>query len=821
MGNSLSQTKEAGNWPFQERQLLTGLTTEQQFWEDLNLPSLEDFAPFVDQLNIYATDPMQIVRDFSPVLWNRDSRRPEWNKQGLKRLGLVVLTGTVIVGIAAACDWLDKNDDGGGATPTGGDKDNCSWLAAATLGAVNQLNEAPSYIGVDSASLANLSQLQADVQCFVPDAQVQGVFSSGENSLISIVAPNEGASNLRAVWGIVTAGEVLDDGQHEGKLVQLINASYLDSLSISRDDNGQLQASLDSAAVAEDNKVADGDIPSAKLLVQEDGNGSITGYSLLVGDQNFILTSEELGDLAGGGFLLGSFNEFISKEAAYRTALNHPGVSPDLTVAVGVSGDVNIGEIKSQLEASQPLLEAIKGQGFVAVQAGNLLNEKRDGVCVIGVTEKIGDPSSPLVEYVLVQGDGSLSEVPPGQAPGVVYENGIYFVQYGEKPEGGVLTAVQKEIVAMPDVFPGLECAGIIVSNPDLIPAELKQLGFDFIPGTKFFAIINPGDGKILTLVPSIYKTGDVVNVSVVGDGQLKLSVGTNGEQITYDLQVRSDQLVTPLPADFLALFEGTEFSIDGNSLVYTSTGGEKIQAPGEFTADRFKATLHSGRVIEIPQENLGTMFQVDSEHDLIKIFDENGVISAEYDYYQNEWIDIQNLANNLLCQSPDCFNEGVRGFPNGTVLVDFKSTGIFRTVDAIDNQTNNVMGEFLVVQFVTQDEVGKTITGWMLLQAEDFSNPSVCFYCGGAMMQNVPLDQIVDKTKLYSIDQWGDWMPVGSNWAYGFSKTWSNTPNVTLSRTQLVSSDNTGKVQQFLNYHGVDSSDDVILVCNSRSDRK
>jgi len=101
-----------------------------------------------------------------------------------------------------------------------------------------------------------------------------------------------------------------------------------------------------------------------------------------------------------------------------------------------------------------------------------------------------------------------------------------------------------------------------------------------------------------------------------------------------------------------------------------------------------FHLDLGAGRVIEIPSEQMSSRIKID-QYGLLQVFDEQNIIAAEYDPDQKNWVDINNLAEGIPCPSK-CIYDQYRGTPN-SAWVNMASTEIFRSVDAIDNQTGEM----------------------------------------------------------------------------------------------------------------------------------
>ena len=272
------------------------------------------------------------------------------------------------------------------------------------------------------------------------------------------------------------------------------------------------------------------------------------------------------------------------------------------------------------------------------------------------------------------------------------------------------------------------------------------------------------------------------------------------------------------LPPEFLAQFDGTEFAAAGGGLTYTPAGGEAISVPGEFNAAGFTATLDSGRGIDIPQEQLTAMFKVDANYDLLKVYDENGVISAEYDYGQNMWIDIQKLATSIDCPSVvGCFYYA-RNTPADTTAIESASTGIIRTVDLKDKIGNSI-GNLLVIQMVSRASDDRPIVFEVAIQGELASNPGVNILPG--VYQSI-LHEPSDLTngRLLSIDEWNSIMERNSKWEIGSSNNGDPFYTV-LKNTYLDLPENEALVASFIANKGRVNFDSFNLILNIRFHHK
>jgi hypothetical protein len=229
-----------------------------------------------------------------------------------------------------------------------------------------------------------------------------------------------------------------------------------------------------------------------------------------------------------------------------------------------------------------------------------------------------------------------------------------------------------------------------------------------------------------------------------------------------------------PKPSGSENLPQGVNVVYDNESGIWGISMGNEVKAiPGAF----FNSTgLHmtiDGKTVDISASELQKRTAYDQKLNLFSVYDDQGIISAEYDpgvgqpntpdYIPGQgWVDMQDLANKACSKTAYCFIENPRGLPSGTVSVEFASTGIFRKTDAIDTQTNESVGKLLLLQFVTQNTAGKPTFGWMEVQTSDSQGGYINSFGGIIQMNN-------DKT-LWSIEQWQQsLMPKGSLWTEGF----------------------------------------------------
>ena len=260
-------------------------------------------------------------------------------------------------------------------------------------------------------------------------------------------------------------------------------------------------------------------------------------------------------------------------------------------------------------------------------------------------------------------------------------------------------------------------------------------------------------------------------------------------------------------------------------------TGNEITPVPNTvFDSIGLHMTLDSGRTVDISVSELQKRIAYNQEFDLLKIYDDQGIISAEYDpgvgqpdspdYIPGQgWVDIQKLAQDLVCkEGPTCFTDA-RGTPiPGGIFVELSSTGIFRYVDALDQGTGEVIGNFLLVQVVTREKETVPATVWVLVQAESSSEPGVnAFFVGVRTIRYRLEGELTDQSEylmLYPVQKWREWMPKGSTWSLEFSKSGYLYPFLTfIGRSQIMADKNKTQAIGFLTGSGISSGGDFILV--------
>ena len=232
-----------------------------------------------------------------------------------------------------------------------------------------------------------------------------------------------------------------------------------------------------------------------------------------------------------------------------------------------------------------------------------------------------------------------------------------------------------------------------------------------------------------------------------------------------------------------------------------------------------------SSRVIDIETADVAKEIVFDSEYSLYKIYDAKGNITVEYDPGQGRegdtdyvpatgWVDVQSGLSMVTCTNGCLYNNESRGFSN-SVYFKFESTGIYRYKDVFDN-TNNIIGNVLVLEVVSKDIGNKPTTAWLLVQAEKTSGPGINKFRGIA--QGILFDKGMglngDGGKTFPIPQWLSWMPKDSVWIYSFSRGGRSYKDFLINGDQITY---TNDASAFINSGGVNTQD-VILVVNGQT---
>jgi len=263
----------------------------------------------------------------------------------------------------------------------------------------------------------------------------------------------------------------------------------------------------------------------------------------------------------------------------------------------------------------------------------------------------------------------------------------------------------------------------------------------------------------------NVINADNPLRIMISADNSAKFAFTNN--QLTMTTLSASGQIIEEQKVSFLPPLP--------SELQAWSEAHPDFQWQGVVDNSGFHVDLGAGRLINVPLEQMSDRVKID-QYGLLQVFDEQNIITAEYDPDQKSWVDIQQLAQNLHCQEgATCFNDARNTPIPGGIDVELSSTGIFKTTDALDKDTGEKIGNFLLVQMVTKNEEKAPLTVWVLVQAESSSDPGVNAYKIGVGTIRYRAEGRYPTGKdlvVYPIQEWRQWVPKGSTWTLEFSKS-------------------------------------------------
>ena len=236
-----------------------------------------------------------------------------------------------------------------------------------------------------------------------------------------------------------------------------------------------------------------------------------------------------------------------------------------------------------------------------------------------------------------------------------------------------------------------------------------------------------------------------------------------------------------------------------------------------------------SQRVIDVAEASAEQQIVFDEEMSLYKIYDAEGNISAEYDPGQGVegdldyvpatgWVDIQKLAEDLLCKEGNgetCMTNFDSKHVENSVLIEMSSSNVYRYVDVKDSSSGEILGKDLLLQMISRDINSNSIYLWILIQSVPTSTPGInnissmaSFFMDANKIYGMPY-----KGMTFPIEQYTEWVKKGSIWSLSFSKEgrsykdWSHEDKPKTYDAEII---------KFINSGGVNISlRDIILVYN------
>lgn len=278
-------------------------------WQE-RMPSAADFKA----MGQYFTDPKGFRKDFDPF---RKDSQGNWDPKPLLRIGAVLGIGLFVL---AGCNLLQqqgKSPDNNQFTPTPGD---CPWLTGAVVGLSNELSSQPMI--VDQQTLNNPDVLQADIRTCIDQGTFQRISQDNDLAVIGMAAPGneEGQIIIQPIWAVVNKSAT------EGTAPLRLFSADRSKTTISQN-GAEVVMQLHPVSIQDGKIVSNESLDQATLADIGDGN-----YRLDHNGRSLNLTADELGQMIGGGFLIGAMEEFKSVIAAdqleFSQATRFNGVSP-------------------------------------------------------------------------------------------------------------------------------------------------------------------------------------------------------------------------------------------------------------------------------------------------------------------------------------------------------------------------------------------------------------------------------------------------------------------------------------------------------------
>src|SRR3989338_4954408 len=497
-----------------------------------------------------------------------------------KALGRDLALLTIMTAGALATVFCSRQSSGGGQvpvpTPDSGNNNNsdCGAIITAMNGLATQIGaESFSVIGVDVTHIDSVEEITPDIRqsCFIPGAANIEIAAQLDNfTIVSFIAPDgDQDGGLRPVIGVVDRGAAGADGVAPMMLVDATDSG----LSVGRNSAGELTVGLDQACL--DGNGVKGCSQAVMELVAQDDDLNAFAVNVLgqVALGPVLLSADQVGQLAGGGDILGMAYAQKDKEAALSSFDQQAGMQADLTAIAGYTGDIG-SESGEPFAPGAEVMQKINEQGFWVVTDNGQLNVDMDHMQVVNATESIfwNQDRREILE---------LQKSADGKAM-VFVENGINFVVFSK----GEIK--QKQIIAAPAIFgDNLELSTLIVKDVNQIPEGLRQ-GLDLRLGTTVLAVVNKNTGEVMQIIPSIFDFNDEVTLASIGEGQLILTVNNDGGEQKFQMQtVATDGWAESLlPQQVKEKFEQAGISLTDMTNAELKPDGLHITLDGEKTID-------------------------------------------------------------------------------------------------------------------------------------------------------------------------------------------------------------------------------------------
>lgn len=424
-------------------------------------------------------------------------------------------------GLLAGC-WpkLKPGPEGGGGGNGNGDSNtdrDCPWLTSAAIGELSSLP-----LIIDQQTLNNPDALQADIKTCIDQGMFQGVSQDNDLAVVSIAAPDNqgGQTMIQPIWAVV-------DKSASGGMAPLMLFSADQNQTAVSQNGAEVVMQLHPVSL-QDGKIVSGESSDQATLVDiGDGN-----YRLDHKGRSLNLTADELGQMIGGGFLIGAMEEFKSVIAAdqleFSQATRFNGVSP--REFLGIEKPQGVPEVLPQDVLRSAMEMGLRPVYYGATEISSFCNAQSCEAMlydhlVTGAT--ITESTNGQVIYVL-----------PGQ-PGTTA-----FYKFDGLPDG---------------VRPAFFIAG-------------DDNKYGVISGT-VMALFYRGGGKgpaqVLNIENPLKPLVDKPNRAevIVTDKGLTMTTFDAGGNVIED-GVQEVLFLPPLPSEFLAQFPGGQFQVVDNQII-------------------------------------------------------------------------------------------------------------------------------------------------------------------------------------------------------------------------------------------------------------
>ena len=489
----------------------------------------------------------------------------------------------LISGLLAGCAPKPPGLDGGG----GGDGNNNSntdslcpnLLRLAAANSVDVASRLPAWQAADRV------ELEQDFACFAP---ASASLTIGE---ILPVGPNAGDEVIQLAWSrggeviplLAVPGAQIDDLQ----LVQFFDPKTSQWEALSPD-----QARTQLTAVNINSATGDIEAEESGVIITatRDFNNNISFQLVNPDNTQVVLTAEQVkNNLALASWLTQVENLLKGQEV----------------LTFDVAPGIDVGNIGEKYSLPQEVFAAARERQLAPIEAeGSIAAACDQANCTVMLTD------------VLVSG-AKLQPATDGK------------VIYGFDNQAG-----SEALFRFTNLPEGVRATAFVAQegNPwGLIPGTVVVWFWE--GGSKGPAtILNPDNPlQIMADKPNS------ISLTAIDNGLLITRIGPDGAVI--DEQTVS--FLPPLPSEFLAQFNGTEFAVAGGGLTYAVPGGETVNVPGQFNGNSFEFIVN-GAAVSAERNNVA-VWDVYGNHLVVK--GENGLPAYQFNPETKVWETVEQTS--------------------------------------------------------------------------------------------------------------------------------------------------------------------------------